>query len=308
MKPETQSFYARAVERAVEQVVDGLDHALDLEALARRAALSQFHFHRVFRGMVGETPLELHRRLRMERAAFSLLNEDTSVTQVAFAAGYETHESFSRAFRAYYDLSPTEFRKGRPLSAGSCERPYRVELAARSGIHFEPGPRARFFTFSARREAIMNVDITQMPEFRVATVRHLGPYMRISEAFARLGDAAAGTGLLGPGCKMIAIFHDDPETTPAAELRSDAALSVAPDAVIPAGLGEATIPAGRYARAEHVGPYEGLPDSWARLMGQWLPASDERMKTDGVSYEIYRNTPQDAKPEELVTELYLPLE
>jgi AraC family transcriptional regulator len=308
MKPATQSFYARAVERAVEQVVDGLDHALDLEALAKRAALSQFHFHRVFRGMVGETPLELHRRLRMERAAFSLLNEDTSVTQVAFAAGYETHESFSRAFRVYYDLSPTEFRKGNPLSTSSCERPYRVELAARSGIHFEPGPRPRPFTFSARREAIMNVEIIQMPEFRVATVRHLGPYMRISEAFARLGEAVARTGLLGPGSKMIAIFHDDPETTPAAELRSDAALSVAPDAVIPPGLGEATIPAGRYACARHVGPYEGLPDSWARLMGQWLPASDERMKNDGVSYEIYRNTPQDAKPEQLVTELYLPLE
>ena len=56
-----------------------------------------------------------------------------------------------------------------------------------------------------------------------------------------------------------------------------------------------------------MGPYEGLPDSWARLMGQWLPASGERMK-NGISYEIYRNTPEHVKPEALVTELYLPLE
>ena len=106
---------------------------------------------------------------------------------------------------------------------------------------------------------------------------------------------------------MIAVFHDDPETIPAVELRSDAALTVAANAAIPDGLGEAKIPAGCYACTKHVGPYEGLPDSWARLMGQWLPSSGERMK-NGVSYEIYRNTPQDAKPEELVTELYLPLE
>ena len=306
MKPETQSFYLLAGERAVEEVRDSLDRALDLESLSRRAALSQFHFHRVFRGMLGETPLELHRRLRMERAAYSLLKEDVAVTQIAFAAGYETHESFTRAFRAYYALSPSEFRKGKQLSAASCERPYRIELAARSGIHFEPGRRVRPFSLSTRGEATMNVEIKQMPELRVATVRHVGPYMRISEAFARLGDAAGRAGLFGPETQMIGLFHDDPETTPAAELRSDAALSVALKAKIPEGLGEAKIPAGRYACAIHLGPYAGLPDSWSRLMGQWLPASGERMK-DAVSYEIYRNTPQDVKPEELVTEIYLPL-
>jgi AraC family transcriptional regulator len=70
MKPITRSFYEMAVQKAVELVVANLDQALDLGALAREAALSPFHFHRVFRGLTGETPLELHRRLRMERAAW----------------------------------------------------------------------------------------------------------------------------------------------------------------------------------------------------------------------------------------------
>src|SRR5262245_16370072 len=110
MKPDTRSFYVLALQKAVEQVAAALDQALDLQALARGAALSPFHFHRVFRGAIGETPLELHRRLRMERAAWSLLQEEAPVTEVAFAAGYETHESFTRAFRLYYHCSPSEFR------------------------------------------------------------------------------------------------------------------------------------------------------------------------------------------------------
>jgi transcriptional regulator GlxA family with amidase domain len=57
VKPETQSFYELAVRRAVERVLASLDEALDLERLARHAALSPFHFHRIFRGMLGETPL-----------------------------------------------------------------------------------------------------------------------------------------------------------------------------------------------------------------------------------------------------------
>ena len=68
-------------------MVADLDAALDLQALARGAALSPFHFHRIFRGMVGETPVELHRRLRMERAACRLLQEETEVTAVAFSSG-----------------------------------------------------------------------------------------------------------------------------------------------------------------------------------------------------------------------------
>lgn len=303
MKPETRSFYELAVRGAVQEVIAQLDCALDLHALARRAALSPFHFHRIFRGMVGETPLELHRRLRMERAAYSLLFEDAPVIAIAFAAGYETHESFSRAFRSRYACSPTEFRQR--ASAGCAPR--RIELAARSGIHFRSPPEAAPTIHFIQGGETMRVEIANMPELRVATVRHVGPYSRISEAFARLGAIAGPAGLIGPQAAMIGIYHDDPETTAPAELRSDAAISVAPDAVLPEGVVEQRIAAGRYACAVHQGSYEGLGDAWARLMGEWLPRSGERVATGGVCYERYRNTPGDVPTDELCTELYVPL-
>jgi len=111
VKPETRTFYEAAAVRAVERVVRSLDEALDLDALAREATLSAFHFHRVFRGLVGETPLELHRRLRMERAAERLCHSRHGVTTVAFDAGYETHEAFTRAFRQRYGVAPSAFRE-----------------------------------------------------------------------------------------------------------------------------------------------------------------------------------------------------
>ena len=111
MKKETQSFYEAAVELTVVRITQTLDQALDLAALARNAALSPFHFHRVFRGMLAETPLEMHRRLRLERAAGQLLGKDVPVTTIAFDAGYETHEAFTRAFRQAYGTSPSAFRQ-----------------------------------------------------------------------------------------------------------------------------------------------------------------------------------------------------
>ena len=304
MKPETRTFYEQAVQRALERVVADLDRALDLEALARVAALSPFHFHRVFRGMTGETPLELHRRLRLERAAWSLLRADASVTAIALEAGYETHESFTRAFRAHYQRSPSEFRQ-EAAARPTCSGPPQLELTGRTGIHFQPTPVIPT-GFVTRGGPAMKVETTQQPELRVATVRHVGPYQRIYEAFDKLGAIAAQARLLGPQAAMIAIYHDDPETTPAAELRSDAALVVAPGVELPEGLTELRLPAGRYARATHVGPYHLLGDTWSRLMGEWLPASGHRVG-DGVCYELYRNTPGDAPAEKLVTELYVRL-
>lgn len=305
MKPETTSFYEMAVLRAVEQIVANLDQALDLAALARGAALSAFHFHRVFRGLVGETPLELHRRLRLERAAQKLRDGDESVTTIAFGAGYETHESFTRAFRTHYVCSPSEFRQSRKPEA--CVRPFQIELAARSGIHFS----ARGIEVSRLQATegveTMDVQIEELGAMRVATVPHVGPYNRIAEAFARLGEVVHENDLLRHASAMLAIYHDDPDTMPSAELRSEAALVVSSDAKLPSELGERTLAGGRYATTTHVGPYEALGDVWARFMGEWLPRSGERVK-DAVSFEIYRNTPGQVKKEELRTELYVPRE
>ena|SRR5688572_5031127 len=152
----------------------------------------------------------------------------------------------------------------------------------------------------------MHADILDQPAMRVAVVKHRGPYHRIGEAFSKLGEIAGPAGLLGPNAKMIGIYYDDPDTTRASELRSEAGITVPESAVIPQGLAEVRIPAGRMARTTHIGGYEGLNESWARLTGEWLEQSGQRLG-DGVSYEIYLNTPMDTPKEKLRTELYIPL-
>lgn len=308
MKPETKDFYEAAVRRAVVRIVGGLDCALDLTALAKEAALSPLHFHRIFRGVVGETPLELHRRLRLERAAHRLLDSDRSVTQIAFEAGYETHESFTRAFGERYGVAPSGFRDSARAERAGCSRPPAIELTSRSALHFHAQMSAGHAApFSLNQgESAMKVELKELPELRLATVRHVGPYNRISEAFDRLGRAAGTAGLFRPDAEMIAVYHDDPDTTPADRLRSDAALTVSSDAVLPSELVEARIPGGRYACTTYVGPYTGLGDAWAEFMGGWLPKSGHRIGP-GSTFEIYRNNPTNTPPEKLRTELYISL-
>jgi len=297
MKPDTRSFYGRAVQAAIEHIASHLDDALELQALGRIACLSPFHFHRVFRGMVGETPLELTRRLRLERAAWRLKDKQRAITEIAFDAGYETHEAFTRAFRSSYNTSPSGFRL----------RKYpRIEIAAACGVHFTADGVIPAFIPRDSGGLTMEVEIKEMPELRVGAVRHVGPYNQIPKAFERLGAVAGPAGLLRHAGSMIAIYHDDPETTPQDQLRSEAALVVPEGINLPEGLVEEHIAGGRYARTLHVGPYEQLGDVWARFLGEWVPATGNRIG-DGVSYEIYLNNPTQVPKQELRTELYVPL-
>lgn len=154
---------------------------------------------------------------------------------------------------------------------------------------------------------MLNVQIEMEPEKRVAVVSHRGPYETISEAFDRLNELTEGKPILDtPAAALVGIYYDEPKTTPPAELRSDAGIVVPPNVALPPGLTEVRLAAGKYARTTHIGPYQELPDVWARFKGAWLSQSGQR-RGKGPTYERYWNTPMNAKPHELKTELFIPL-
>ncbi len=110
MKESTQKLYEERLLRVLVFIQRNLDRELSLEELARVAHFSPFHFHRIFRGMVGESFQEHIRRLRLERAAAWLKHTDRSVLEIALEARFQTHESFTHAFRAVLGCSPSQFR------------------------------------------------------------------------------------------------------------------------------------------------------------------------------------------------------
>jgi len=152
----------------------------------------------------------------------------------------------------------------------------------------------------------MTPDVVDRPAVRLATVRHVGPYHEIGSAFARLEAVLTEAGFpVGPAI-MAAVFHDNPQATPAAELRSDAGVVVAPDIGIPAGLTPVDLPAGRYLHLRHLGPYSGLPVAWGSLRRAVLTGGDHR-RGDGAGFELYPNNPITTAPDDLITDLYIPL-
>ena len=153
------------------------------------------------------------------------------------------------------------------------------------------------------------VEIRRLPELRGYAVAHTGAYLKVGDAFARIGAWVAQHGLIGPGAKMIGIFYDNPDTTPEAQLRAKACFvpaDGAPDVAPAPPVERVTIAGGDHAVLLHTGPYADLKAAYQWLYGDWLRHSG-REAADAPPFERYLNTPMDAAPADLQTEIYLPL-
>lgn len=87
-----------------------LDEDLSLDVLSARASLSPAHFQRTFHALIGETPKKYVARLRLERAAFRLLIHDVTILEIGTDCGFQSHETFTRAFRRRFGMAPSSYR------------------------------------------------------------------------------------------------------------------------------------------------------------------------------------------------------
>ena len=273
MRTDTEHFYQEAIQRAVAAAFTVSDATP--ATLAEAAGFSAFHFSRMFAGMVGESPGEFLRRLRLERAASALRSRER-VTEVAFDAGYESLEAFSRAFRAAFGCAPSDFATS---CRGCC-------LPTATRLHWStPGVVPLFVPRT--KGTLMNVTIQEnAPAWRVVAMRHVGPYSQIGPVFGQLMGwlGANRVTQTGPG---LAIAHDDPETTPATELRSDACAVVAADfSTDDPTVAVIDLPGGRYAVTTHLGNYSGLGATWSQFMGAWFPTSGHTIDSTRPCFEV----------------------
>lgn len=264
MRPITLQDYKRRLLRVLVHIQGHLDEALKLEELAALACFSPYHFHRIFKGMVGESVMEHVRRLRLERAAARLKLSHARVTRIAFDAGYESHEAFTRSFHALFGASPSQFRSSRKPRL----------LPAPSGLHYADGRAVGRFKTLQPGGKRMEVKIQQLEPMRVAFMRHVGPYSTVGATWDRLLPFLGQEGWLGGEPRFIGICHDDPEVTPPDRIRYDACVSVDETFVAAGEIGVQVIPGDDYAVTTHFGPYHKLGGTYAKLLGQWLPGAD----------------------------------
>lgn len=274
--------YRERLQRVRAAIHADLARDWSLDDLADVAALSRFHFHRVFTAMTGESPAEALRRLRLNAAAHLLVREAPPLATVARSVGYGDAVAFSRAFRAAYGLTPGAFRR--------CGQAMVLDAKTlQGGLPMFP------------------VLIAGQPARQVLGLIHTGPYEQVNRTFGALDPEVRAQGLWPASQGLVAVYFDDPARVAPAALRSLAGVLVPPGTAAAPPLQRLDLAGGRHAVLTLRGPYTGLQAAYAWLFGPWLAASGEKLR-EAPSWELYRNTPLNTAPDDLITEIHLPLE
>jgi AraC family transcriptional regulator len=155
----------------------------------------------------------------------------------------------------------------------------------------------------------MEIRTIETPPVKAALLKHTGPYPGIGSAFTRLVELAETGGLPVMGSRWFALYLDDPERVPEKSLRSAACVELPEGFHLPAdaGLEEYSVPGGRFAVAEHTGPYDGLGTSWSLFMGG-LAALGLVCREEPCMEFYVKGCETGLPPGEWVTEMWVPVE
>lgn len=232
--------------RSLTYIQANLDGNLSLEALAAVAGCSPPWFARRFAGMMSETPKQYTSRLRLERAALRLVLLDDGILDIALDCGFGNHETFSRAFRRRFGVTPQAFRrKGRLPRAAKQELPQRVDAAT--------------------PVSLSSTVVRTLQPMSLAFIRHTGPYEDVPIGlWDKLVDWARRHDIPAPYV-LLGIAHDAPGITKPEKLRFDAAIRVPREFRSGRRVGHQRLPGGLFAFTTSVGPFTSLPAAYMEI-------------------------------------------
>jgi AraC family transcriptional regulator len=269
--------YIERVNRAIDHIVTNLARPLNLDDVAKAARFSPFHFHRIFKALLGETLNQFIKRQRLERALYAMSHAPKlSLTDVALDCGFATSSDFSRSFKQHYGVAPRAF----DLKHFRNARREAFEHLMQNQSAQEGFPSFTTLTQNENPDGF-EAKLRDLPARTVAYIRVLDPYREgvAQAAYERLmawteRDCTRG---LADG-QWLGYMWDEPEIVALTKCRYDVALIVDDvDAVAdfkPAGeIGRFEFPPMRVAEVSVRGDLarEARAIDW--LYTTWLPHS-----------------------------------
>lgn len=252
-------YYRARVERALDYLEANLTSPVAPAAVAQEAGFSLYHFHRIFRGLIGESMADYLRRRRLSEAARALLCSRERIIDLALMYQFESQASFTRAFRRVFGVTPGQYRRnGRPLLLLEKPRLTNLDLEhLADGVSLQP-------------------TIISLPAMRVVGLPYRGRNQRgeipglwptFQERVAQIAHRREEGVTLGI-CQPVPLLTDGSEIDWlwAAEVEAD------PDP-LPDGMVVRTLPASHYARFTHRAGVAQLEETYRYIVGVWLPRS-----------------------------------
>jgi AraC family transcriptional regulator len=303
MKQGTRIDYFERIQRVISYIEGHLDQPLRLKELSRVACFSEYHFHRIFLATLGATVQEYVSSRRLIKGVSLLLGTSMRITDITLEAGYESLSAFNQHFKRYISLSPSQFRKTRGKG--------KEELFLPEIVNPMEGLK-RQYRQRMEKASTIPCETRVLPDMKALVVcgrgfRDGNFVLAANQAFAAIIDCVERHTLQERiGCRLsmfpfIPIEFNDPDAV------AYCGFSLREEAPVPEGAEVISITGGKYAVFRYQGPYEFLAYAWNSAY--FTCAFSGRQQIRNIPpFEIYLNSPRTTSPQELRTEIHIPVE
>jgi len=278
----THQEYFKAINRAVEFINEHLNEPLNLYDLAGVANISGFHFHRIFKALMSESPGEYIQRLRLEKAVFKLQTTRQTILEIAEQTGYQSPHALSKAFKKRFGITPSVYRtQSSHLS---------VPIETNAFIRIEP-------------------EIREIKAKQVIAVRVVNPFVNENafiHAWKKLIRFAGVNGIPDNEHEYLTLSRDISTITQPNLYRSYVCITAKTEIKPKGEFGKQTIEGGLYAVFTYKGTYKNLDRLYCFIYRNWIPNSQYELR-DIAFFEKFLNSPDTAKQNDLLTEVYIPV-
>ena len=300
-RKELNPEYTSRINRVIDFIEKNIDREFTLDELAQVAFFSKYHFHRIFNSFMEETLFDFIQRTRVEKAAHMLLaNSETTVTSIAYACGFSSHSLFTRTFKKYFNMSPTQWRNTKSnYNQADSNDVHNISNSVKAPVYekvyVEYTENKNSWRFSMDTQH-RTVEVKDLPDITVAYVRHIGPYKGdaalFDSLFGRLCGWAGPRNLIGEGARFFTVYHDNAEITDKNRLRISVSLEVPPLTEVSGDIGKMVIRGGKYAIAHFKVRADEFQEAWSWVYGTWLPRSGYQPE-DTPCFEYFPDEPKD---------------
>lgn len=286
MDKKNYSIHKNSINKAIDYIENHIDEKLELETLAKVSNLSKFHFLRIFKETLNETPFQFVVRLRIEKAASLLLSKpEKNISEIAFGLGFTDMTVFAKNFKTEFAMSATDWRKSMKSNFNKGNSNKELLQSACSMYICKKTGNIKFKSNMSQNKFI---EIKEVKKFTVAYIRHFGSYISTKETheaiWTKLFSWAAKKGITTQVNPLV-IYHDDPSVTIPEKQRMSFCISIPENIKTDENICKMEVGGGKYLTAGFELLQEDFILAWDRLMN-WIPTSN--FETDyNLCFEMY---------------------
>lgn len=269
------------IQKALDYVEANLTGELEIREIAKRACVSPFHFQRIFAALYGVTVGEYIRCRRLTLAGEELSGTHAKVIDIAAKYGYDSPDSFNRAFRRFHGQSPSEARK--------------------QGVSLRSFP-PMTITLNVEDSRMLEYKIVEKPQFTLMGVSRMFHSDTSYQEIPKFWDE----GMSRENCPLMGMYGVciDSDGKNFEYLIAD---NYIPWQELPAGCVTKVIPASTWAVFPCRGPLpQALQEVNTKIWSQWLPNCKSYRLAMNMNLELY--APPAENPEDTYSEIWLPVE